>query len=204
METTSEDIVAKLIDTMCCSCTNFKVCHKCEGEVKFNHDQMLICMGTLNLKLGGNRPKTFSDVDGVLHNILYCPDYLKRDQILFGEKVDWKERGNHHKEFEIDVEVITKLGMAEFIDLTHDDYTDNMPPPKDFFDMANDNRELTVKGECRPPDSENSKYDSGITFNGLTGKDIPLDRLQDLIYMCRQATELDFDIKTASISACWD
>ena len=162
---------------------------------------MLICMADLKVS---RYPTTFTDVDGVSHDILYCPDYLKRDQILFGKKVDWTDKKNNQKKFEIGVEVITKLGISDFVDLTFDDYTDNLPPPKDFFNMANENHELVVKGECRPPDSENSKYDSGVTFNGISGNDIPLDRLQDLIYLCRQSTELDFNIRTGSISAWWD
>ena len=200
MGNSCSDICDSVINLMCRKCPNFKTCQNYEDEA--NHDQMLECISEMKM---GKYPKHFSDCDGNSHNILYCADYKKRDQILFNSAtINWDEPTNYHKEFEIKAETIKELADQGFIDLEHDDWCDNVPPLKDFYEMARDNPELTVKGICRRPTDENSKYDSGISFKSIDGKDIPLSRLEDLIYQCRHANDFAFGLENGTIYAWFD
>jgi len=198
MGNTCPDICDKVIEVMCQSCPNFKTCQNYEDDC--NHDQMLVCMIALQMK---QYPATFYDCDAVSHKRQYF-DPSVRDPIIFGdEEIDWDDRKNYHKEFEIGFKAIHKLAEAGLIDVSDDEYDGSRPSKKFFLETAENNPNIRVRGFCRSPTDENSKWDSGITFEGIDGT-AEKKEFQTLVYECRWATELDFDFETKTISAYWD
>lgn len=61
MKTDCCDICHEVLSMMCLKCPHSKVCMPVEDEA--NHEQMLVCMGSMKDRLNGIYPKTEEDIE---------------------------------------------------------------------------------------------------------------------------------------------